>query len=242
MKHVLIFLVSSLAFAQPSAEEIADRCVAALGGAEKLVAVKSLRMKGTYVYNGIEHQMVISRMGNMIRFDIEGLSRYGTSLEDGVAVVRCYDGKVAWGLGESRDTRGAYAMPAERAEVIAHRADIHGPLVDHAAKGNQLILAGAADVDGTQTWQLGVTLANGKQQTWFIDQKTNLPVKMSIAPGGEDRFKPTSWFFDDWREVGGIKIPHAIYMEEWLFAREHLIESVEINPKLDASLFQKPAS
>ena len=238
----LSFFMLPAGAAEPGLEEIVNAHLDALGGKEKISAVKTLKLTGTYAYNGLEHTLAVYRKRPAkTRFDIEGLEMYGTSVSPGKKVVRAYDGSAAWGMGENPKASGAYDLPGTQAEIMAQRADFDGPLVDYLAKGNQLQLLGTADVDGTDSWHLEVTLANGKKEEWFLHKKTYLPIKLVIKTGGQDFTKPLVWFFDDWREVEGIMLPFFVHVEELLFSREYLIEAVEVNPELPDSLFAKPA-
>ncbi len=227
--------------ADPSLEEIVEGHVRALGGAENLAAVKSLKLSGTYAYNGLDHGMAIYRQRpGKIRFEIEGLELYGTTVTPGKQVVRAYDGKTAWGLGENAEVSGPYDLGPEIGGIMGQRADFDGSLVGYGDKGHQLRLVGASDVDGTPAWHLELTPAQGMKEHWHLHKESFLPLKLEIETSEGGFTKPLAWFFDDWREVSGIKLPFFVYVQERLFSREHLIETVEVNPDLPDSLFSKP--
>ncbi len=86
-----------------------------------------------------------------------------------------------------------------------------------------------------------ITRSGGGKQHWYLNKKTWLPVKMAVEGGG-GRFAPGSWIFDGWRKVDGIMIAHFVFMEEGIFSREYFIEKVEVNPSVQDSVFNKPAS
>ena len=92
-------------------------------------------------------------------------------------------------------------------------------------------------MEGTQCHHLRIQFNDGRIQDWFIDAESGLPVKKTAAAG---RFEPQAWFFFDYREVGGIKFPHNVELEEGLFTRVHLFDHIETNVGISDTLFEIP--
>lgn len=62
--------------------------------------------------------------------------------------------------------------------------DIAGPLVDYIAKGNKAELQGKETIDGKEAYKVKLTLATGKDVTYYFDTKTNLLVQTKqMTPG-----------------------------------------------------------
>ena len=55
-----------------------------------------------------------------------------------------------------------------------------------------------------------------------------------------DLERPRAWFYDDYRPVNGVLMPFWVYVEEPLFSREYVLESIEVNVPVDDSIFEPP--
>jgi hypothetical protein len=228
-------------------DEILSRHMEALGATEKLRALRTLKKTGTYAYNGNEYPLVsFHQADRKCREEIEGLRLWGSSFWEGHTLLRGTDGAVAWAVDESRDERMRRISPANAASII-DEADIHGALFDHEKKGHQVRLAERGDVDGTPAWVLELTLASGAVQKWFLDEESFLVLRKEVVSEkaeGESRFagyeRPRAWHYDDYRPVAGVMMPFWVYVEEPIFNREYIFETIEANVPLDEELFAPP--
>jgi hypothetical protein len=223
-------------------DEIVARYVAALGGIEKIHGLHSLRKTGTYVYNGLEHPVVVIQERDAgCREEIDGLSEWGTSIEPGEKVVRAWDGRNAW-VGRLADALEARPMPEGEAAGFILDADIESSLVEWAQKGGQVTVVGATEVEGVAVVQLAVTRRDGAVEQWYLDRDTSLPVmKATEVPEGEFKAAMT-WYFDDYREVSGVRMPFYVLIEEKLFTREYLFDEIEANVAVADGFFSPPGA
>jgi hypothetical protein len=229
----------------PTAEKIVRQHIEAIGGAERLRAVRSLKKTGIYVYNGMEHPIVsYHSVGRKCREEIEGLKLWGTAVWEGHTVLRGTNGSVAWIKDDSRPSEWQ-GIPNATAKLMLEEADLHGALYEYEEKGHQVKLSGRGDVDGTPAYLLEVTLASGVVQTWYLDSGSLLLLRKEIVteegergPGALER--PRAWHFDDYRPVEGVMMPFWVYVEEPLFAREYTFETIEANVTIDDALFEPP--
>lgn len=225
---------------QAAADQVVERYVEALGGLDNIRAVESTRKTGTYVYNGLEHPLVrVEKHGGRCREEIVGLSMYGTTNNSGETIIRASDGESTW-VGTLSAELETAAMPAEEADGFVADADLEGPLVGYQEKGHRLELVGPTEIEGIPAIELFLTLADGSAQKWYLDAETHLPVMKAAAEKPEGFLAAQTWFFDDYREVAGIRMPFYVQVEESLFAREYLLDQIEVNPDLDDSLFVEP--
>jgi hypothetical protein len=227
---------------EPSASEIVARYVDALGGEQALRSLETLRKKGRYVYNGIEHGIVsYHRRGGRSREEIDGLQIWGTGRREGTVVVRGTNGALAWNLDESREPRWA-AIPSDRAAITLADADLEGALIHAETKGHRVELLPRGAVEEKPAHRLKVTLASGLEQIWFLDVETFLPLRKEMAGEEKERDleRPRAWFYGDYRRVNGVLLPYWVYIEEPLFAREYLFETIEANVPIEDGLFEPP--
>jgi hypothetical protein len=236
MKKVALTLTLVLVAVSARAEtveQVVARYLEARGGLERLHAVTSLRLTGRMVLPGLAAPFVM---------ELERPAKMRTELTiDDRKAIRGYDGKTAWKLlplpGESPRPMG----PEEAAEAKA-QADVDlSPLVDAAAKGFTLELAGRERRGGIDTWKVIVRGAS-LPRTLFLDTRTHLVVQTEeerITDGQKARFVTE---VGEYRTVGGIVFPHEIHVGEVGSPdRQRLVfDSIEINPTLDDRRFEMP--
>jgi len=135
------------------------------------------------------------------------------------------------------------------------QADLDGPLVDYAAKGTQIELAGKEKVENRDTYKLKLTMKNGQAIHVWIDAQTFLEAKIEGQPkrlDGTDH--PVEVYYRDYRPVSGLQIPFVLETKVLPVAKTALgikdtpvptekiiVDKVVVNPKLDEKLFSKPA-
>ena len=102
--------------------------------------------------------------------------------------------------------------------------------------------------------KLKLSLKDGRQLHVWIDARTFLEVKIEGQPRRLDgRLHPVEVYYRDYRKVSGLEIPFLLETRVLPFTstvkgfkdtpvppEKIIIDSVVVNPKLDASLFMKP--
>jgi hypothetical protein len=132
--------------------------------------------------------------------------------------------------------------PEEEAEARA-QADVDlSPLVDSAAKGYRLELAGRERRGSRNTWKV-IVRGTGNPRTLFLDTETDLVVQTEeerTSDGEKSRFVTE---VGGYRTVGGIVFPHEIFLGPvGSPGRQRLVfEEIEINPALDDRRFAMPS-
>jgi hypothetical protein len=225
--------------AELTSREIVRRHLEALGGREQMEAIRSFKKSGTYVYNGLEHPIVsYHARGRKCREEISGLQLWGTSVSEDNDVVRGANGTLAWIHDESRPLEWRRLSPP-RAALMLEEADLFGAPYDLDAKGHRVELVGPGDVEGTPAHHLKLTLASGLVQSWYLDVESFLVLRKDVEPGKQrDLERPRAWLFDDYRPVNGVLVPFWVFVEEPLFSREYLFETIEANVEIDDALFE----
>ena len=223
-------------------EEIVALHLEALGGSQQIAAIRSVKKTGTYIYNGMKHPIVsFHKAGRKSREEITGLRLWGTSVWEGHTVVRGTNGAVAWCQDDSRPQEWQ-PIPAARAKLTLEEADIHGALYDFRNKGHRIELIGRGNLDGTPAYLLKVSLASGPVETWHLDLKSFLVLRIEVETDKAERDleRPRAWHFDDYRPVQGVLMPFWVSVEEPLFSREYTFKTIEVNIDMEDSLFEPP--
>lgn len=161
----------------------------------------------------------------------------------GNTAVQVYDGANGWKLRPYLNRNDADPFTAEEAKSEANKADMEGPLVDYAAKGTKVELAGVEPVEGHPAYKLKLTLKNGDVQHIWIDAQSFLDVKVEgLQRRMDDRMRNVWIYQRDFRTVQGVKVPFVLDTVVEGFPQIHrmTIESVALNRTLDDSRFAKP--
>ena len=112
--------------------------------------------------------------------------------------------------------------------------DIAGPLVDYAAKGHKVELLGKEDVDGTECYKIKVTLAGGKDETYYIDPASNMIIRIKKIQKANGQEQEIQSDFSDYKEVGGVKMAHSIGLPFGTM----LLSSIKVNQTIPDSAFK----
>ena len=171
----------------------------------------------------------------------------------GKTALQVFDGSNGWKLRPYLNRLEVEPFTADELKAASLQQDLDGPLVDYAAKGTQIDLDGVEKVEDRDAYKLKLTTKNGQTLHVWIDAQTFLEAKIEGQPrrlDGMDR--PVEIYYRDYRTVSGLQIPFTLetrvlpvntgtkVRQTPVPAEKISIEKVEVNPKLDASLFGKP--
>jgi hypothetical protein len=155
-------------------------------------------------------------------------------------VIESYDGERGWAQQPPAGTEWPLPMIDSVRAAIQAMADFDTPLVGWRDKGHTVTLAGREDFDGIDAWRLGVERAEGFAETWFVDAESYLEAgKIGPAHDFGQPAEARTWF-DDFRPVAGVMVPHVIESEYFIRHRRLVIEEVEANPELPEGIFAMP--
>jgi outer membrane lipoprotein-sorting protein len=227
-------LVSASASAQ-TVDEIVARHEAARGGRRALAAVRTLRMTGR-ADAGPGRQAVLRR-------EIARPGRIRTEFVfQGTTGVYVWDGTRGWRVSPLDGSLEAEPMPADAAALSAEQADFEGPLVDWKAKGNRVERVGTAALPGGPAHELKVTMKSGVVRRVWVDAKTGLIVKSGSTRKVKGHETTLEVLYGDYRETGGVQFARSIEIgaEGRPQRLRIVVDSVEVNPRIDDSRFKMP--
>ncbi|GIW53233.1 MAG: hypothetical protein KatS3mg081_2588 [Gemmatimonadales bacterium] len=217
-----------------SVDEVLQRYFQASGGLDKMKAVQATRVSGRMtVGQGMEATFVrTSKRPNKVRLEFT---------VQGVTGIQAYDGETAWMLMPFMGQTQPELMPPDLARAMQEEADFDGPLVDYQAKGHQVELVGRESVEGTPAYKLKVTLKNGDVSFYYLDAEYYLPLRTESTRRFQGQEFNVVTSFGDYKEVGGLMMPHAITVTgQGPAAQQLIIEKVELNPEIPDEHFRMP--
>lgn len=259
-----------------SAAAIVDKNVAARGGLQAWRNVQTLTMSGTMGAGGNQRATLnpatteqSSRKGQQavlptrrveevrlpITIYLERTRKMRVELVfKGDTAVQVFDGTKGWKLRPYLNRRVVEPFTDAELKTSMSQTDLDGPLVDYAAKGSKVEVAGMEKVEGRDNYKVKVTFKNGESKNLWIDAQTFLETKIEGTPRRLDgTYHPVEVYYRDYRNVSGLKIPYTIETRVLPVAKTMLklpdtpvppekmiFDQIAVNPKLDASLFTKP--
>jgi outer membrane lipoprotein-sorting protein len=238
-------LAALLLFAAVSAradtvDELIAKNVKARGGIEKIRAVQSLRTRGKIFSGQGDFSIELAYVQTIKR---PGMIRQEYSVQ-GLTSVSAYDGSVGWQIQPFEGRLDPEKLSADDVKGLKLLADLDGPLVDYAAKGNQVEYLGTEDVDGTDAHKLKVTLKDGDIVYVYLDPDYFLQIRMII----QSRIRGAEYVEEldlgNYEQVNGVMLPFSIESGPKGQAKntKFTIEKAEINLALDPKLFRFPAT
>jgi outer membrane lipoprotein-sorting protein len=233
MRTSILPFVVGLALAVPAAQtadEVIAKHIEALGK-----AVKTIRMTGKMTLGpGIEAPVVLElKRPNLLRMDITVQGMVGS---------QAYDGTTGWTLMPFQGSKVPQQMAADELKMTQEQADLDGPLVDYAAKGNTIELLGKETIEGSDAHKLKVTLKNGVVRTIYIDAEHFLQIKDESKRTIRGTEVDTDTILGDYKDVDGMMFPHAIDSgQKGSPQRQKLmVEKIELNVPIDDARFKMP--
>ncbi|HXJ11527.1 MAG TPA: c-type cytochrome [Candidatus Limnocylindrales bacterium] len=211
----------------PTAEQVLDKYLAAVGGAEALHKIRSRVQKGTVDTGGEKYPIEIYSEGPEKRLSISHAS-FGES-------VTAFNGQAGW----LATPRGVHPMNASERQSARIDAQIHFPARIRELYQDFKVLPGEA-IDGRATFLVTAAGLSTPPLRLFFDQQTGLLLRLvryTETPLGRN---PAEVDYTDYRDAGGVKIPF-----QWTLTRTNgsftiRIASVQQNVPIDEKLFVMP--
>ena len=162
---------------------------------------------------------------------------------NGKTAVQIFDGTNGWKQRPYLNRNDVEAFTAEELKGESEQANLDGPLVDAAAKGNKIAMDGLEKVDGHEAYRLKVTLKDESVRHVWVDAQSFLELRREGQPRRMDgKMHHVYTDLKDYRKEQGVMVPHLLEntVEGYRDVHQVVIESVVINPKLDDAMFKKP--
>jgi hypothetical protein len=226
-----------------SAQEIVTKYLQAMGGKERLQSINSLYQEGIAVLEG--GAQLSSRSWRIY----DRVYRQEISMPAGKVTIVVTPSR-GWSAGPGT---GGLFKPLSDAQFRALRPEIDpgGALVDYAAKGNKIELAGKDTVNGEPCNRLRVYFPAGGSTVYSIEARTGYILRAShtggnvlgtILPGSGSSAPPDGQVtteYSDYKVIaGGYVFPHAITLSP--YGAKVKILKIEVNGYADADVLSRP--
>ncbi len=248
MKTVkLLVAMFALAIMVPVQAQTADEIVSSylenIGGVEKLKALEGLKITAKLNQMGMELPLEIYQMKDGRTTTI--ISVQGMTIKD-----QTFDGETYWGSNQM--TMQPEKKDAETTENYKlNLNDFPDAFIDYKEKGYTVELIGTETFDGAETFKVKLTkephTIDGKEVQddtfYYFDTENFVPIAMTMeVKSGPGKGMVQKITYSDYQEVDGLYFAFS-----WTIGAEGqpqsaplTIESIELNPTADDSLFAFP--
>lgn len=222
----LLITGSLLANAQ-TADEIVDKHVQAIGGADAWKKVSSIYQEGTMKVQGTDVSL------NMTALNGKGM-RQNISLM-GMTGYMILTPTAGWNYMPFNGQQKPEAMTQDDVKENVDELDVQGDLVDYKAKGNTVEYLGKDDVDGTEAYKLRVTPKTGKAKTIYIDPSSYYIIRtVAKQKANGQEVEQTTNLADYQKLPEGIVVPMSLGLP----FGQMKITKVVVNGPVDEAIFK----
>jgi outer membrane lipoprotein-sorting protein len=222
-------LVAGVQLTAQSIDDIVAKNLQAKGGADRVQAVQALKQTAHVTFQGMTGTITVyGKRPNMVRQEI---------VVAGQTVVNAFDGTTAWSVNPLSGSSEPMVVTGPQADDIKMQSEFDSPLVNYKAKGYELLMIGTETLNGREVYHLKLTGANKRVQNLYIDAKTNLESEIV----GDSSMGPIQNELSDYRDVSGVKMPFMMRtLSNGAVLGQIAVDAIEVNPKIDDSIFRMP--
>ncbi|WP_164017973.1 outer membrane lipoprotein-sorting protein [Pyxidicoccus trucidator] len=212
-----------------SLQAVVDKHLKAVGGKERLKAVKSFQLTTIAKEGDTVTTINMQRARpNLVRYDMD---------KNGTKVTKVFDGQQGW---MAEGTAAPQRLDKEKNAMMAEGAAFDDALLDPKARGVTLAMDGVEEVNGASAFKLVLT-RGATTEVRFIDQTSFLEVRRTYAGTHEGKAYNKAVTFSDYRNVDGIMVSHRVQWAADGKQGEKVIQSARYDAPIDAAVF-KPAT
>jgi outer membrane lipoprotein-sorting protein len=225
---------ASLAPADTDLDTILTKYFDAIGGPAKWKDVNTLKYTGKMDSMGKLFQMaIVYKRPDKCRIDFSLGHIY---------FIQSYDGRDAWKYNPTTPGSAPELLKGSDAESLKETCDFDGPLIDYKQKGLKLELMGTEKIGSREAYKIKVAYKSGNVDYYYLDTKTHLPLLVKGTTKVKDKEVPSSTTIGQYIETGGLTLPYYFKfdVEDGKGSEEIKVSTVEINPKLDDTIFTFP--
>ncbi|GAB4020565.1 hypothetical protein GCM10028808_62140 [Spirosoma migulaei] len=238
MKKQLITLVALMAipaisFAQ-TADEIIDKNIAAMGGADKIAAVKTLQFDQSMSIMGMDMTgKTTVVVGQSLRNDISVM---------GQQITQVVDGDKGWAINPMQGGSAPQALPEDQVKIQKGNAYIVGAdLVTAKAQKYPVELVGKEKLNEKDVYNIKVTRPEGVAN-YYVDATTYQLNGMKAIVSMQGQSGEVKSQYSNYKTVDGLTVPSTIELNSPAMpgAITMTISNMVFNPKVDPSIFAMP--
>ena len=231
----ILLATSAVSFAQ-TADEIVAKHIEAIGGADKWKAVKAMEMNNKFTVQGMDiasKTVIVS--GKSLRTDISVM---------GQEIISAIDGETGWaqqpammgGTGEPEDMPGALIKESRKQVYLG------GSLLNYKDNGATIELVGKEKLEGVEVYHLKMIEKGGDVTNFFVSAANYYVLKSAGKRNIQGKEIDAEVNFSNFKQIEGLTFPYTMETASPMGGMMTIeTDSIKLNPKIDESIFKKPA-
>lgn len=237
-KFFSLFIASAFSLssvAAQTADEVVNKHIGAVGGADNWKKVNSIVQTGSMSVQGTDISVVRSVLHNKgSRQDISVMGMNGYQILTPAA---------GWNFMPFQGQTAAEPMTPEDVKESQDDLDAQGSLIDYKTKGHTIEMIGSEDVEGTDCFKLKVGLKSGRSETVFIDKKTyNMIKSITVRKANGQEMEMATTYSNFQKLPEGIVVPMSMNIPLGPGMNvDFALSKVEVNKAIDEAIF-KPSN
>jgi photosynthetic reaction center cytochrome c subunit len=221
---------------EPTADQILEKYIDALGGPQDLAALTSFIAKGTI--EGYDTYHVKVPLEIYAKAPNQRKMVYHTQNGDSVTV---FDGQKGWLAAVDRPLPLLALLPGAELDAAKLDADLCFPGGIKRALNEWKIGFPVTAIDDKEVNAIQGTGAGGSRFKLYFDAKTGLLVRQLRYADTPVGMVPTQVDYSDYREIAGVRMPFKMVVT-WTDGQSNILfTEVQPNAAIDAMQFAKPA-
>lgn len=219
--------------ALPTADQILDKYVQAMGGKTAIEKQTSRVSKGSFEIPAV------GATGTAEIFEKAPNKSAAIINIPGFGVVQeGFDGKTAWAQDPQSGLR-------EKAGAELGAAKLDGEFYK-PIKLKQLypkiVVKGKDKVGDKDVYVVEATPTESSTETWYFDAQSGLLLRLDAEREGPQGKQAIQTFLEDYKDIDGVKLPLSVRQVTPQFTITIKIEDVKSNVPIDDAKFKKPAA
>lgn len=211
-----------------TADEIINHHLQAIGGKEKLSAIKTLIIEGEYdMGEGLKapfKQYIVTDKFVRSEFSLQGQTMIRVAKND----------NTGWAISPFGGNKNAEPMPEMEIKKMQLAYDFTKGLLNYTQNGNTIEYFGIDDFEGVDIHKIKVTLKTGQIVYHYIDAETYFDLQNLVKIKLGDKEEKNENSFSNFNTIDyGVVIPFTQN-------ERSLITKVTVNAPIDEHLFDMP--
>ncbi len=243
---LLIFLpTTALSDEKLELDQVLAKYYQAIGGLDKWRGLNTMVMTGTINTQGSSGSSSTETKTIIIPFKATYERPYKCRVEftvDDQVKAQVYGGFFAWQINPHSSNPDPTPMSQGRTKYLRDTCGIENSLIDYKKKRLRVKLLGEEKIKGKNAYKISVRYPSGNIETYYIDEKTFLPVR-AIGLYNVDRTEiRTTTTYTDFKDTDGYVVAHKLIIEVHGSPSEKFIkiDNFSFNPKIDSTMFDFP--
>jgi len=227
-----IALCISVSATAQTADEVVNKHIAAIGGRDVIKSIKSQVIESNLSVMGSDLSSVTTIL--------VGKGFRNAANFNGQEIIQVVTPTSGWMINPLAGQTDPTPLPEDQVKAAQGALEIGGDLLDYAAKGSKVELAGKEKVEGVDAIKLKLTNKEGKESFYFLDPTTYYLIKRESTSNLQGQDLTVTSVFSNYKKTDiGFVMPFTTVTNQG-FEITINVNKVDFNKEIDPKIFEMP--